>query len=316
MSIMHIACAADEKYLPHCCAMLHSVISKNRQEKIVVHFTYFPDFPQNKLNTLSAFISANGAELDVICVRPETLAGLPSTAALPSVVWQRVLLPELLPNLTKILYLDSDLIVLGSLKPLWDLDISSDYVAAVTNPMHEQMAGWPKKIGLPSSADYFNSGVMLMNLAKMREHGSVEKIFRHAHDHPELIHWGDQCAMSLIFHEHRYPLHPKWNMMNNFMTHRLGGKVFSDATIKEALDDPQIVHFEGAHQGKPWHYLSTHPYRTAYLQHRQQTPWPLTSLEERNTFNFVKKHVVPRSLLNLLRQLRQRARHHKNPVAP
>ena len=308
MDILHIACASDEKYLPHCSAMLHSVLSKNKQEKIVIHFTHFPDFPKDKLNTLSAFISRNGAELNAICVSPESLGGLPCTATLPSIVWQRVLLPKLLPKLAKILYLDSDLIVLDSLRPLWGLDISDYYVAAVTNPMHKLMAGWPKKIGLPSSADYFNSGVMLMNLEKMRAQGSTEKIFRHAHDHPELIHWGDQCAMSVIFHKHRYPLHPKWNVMNNFMTHMLGEKIFSNITIKEALDNPQIIHFEGPPEGKPWHYLSKHPYRTTYLQHRLQTPWPLISLEGKNALNFIKKYLLPYSLLNFLRHLRHGTR--------
>lgn len=304
MSTLHLACAADEKYLPHCGAMLHSVFATTTGVDIVVHFTHFADFPPEKLAALSAFVSEEGAQLNPLRIDDEAIAGLPSTKALPAVVWQRVLLPRLLPNLDKLLYLDSDLIALGSVKPLWDLDISDYYVAAVSNPMHEEMAGWPEKIGLPNSAAYFNSGVMLMNLALLRDHGCVEKMVRHGFEHPDLVHWGDQCAMNVVLHTRRYELHPKWNMMNNFLTYRQGRELFPESTLAEAFADPQIIHFEGHLQGKPWHYRSEHPHRAAYLMHRRQTPWPLLSLEGQNTVNFVKKHLVPRRLLALLSKLR------------
>lgn len=305
MSTLHLACAADEKYLPHCATMLHSVFASTTGVDIIVHFTHFPDFPRDKLATLSTFVREAGAQLHALSVDHETLARLPSTESLPPVVWQRVLLPELLPHLDKLLYLDSDLIALGSVKPLWDLDISGHYVAAVSNPMHEEMAGWPEKIGLPDSAAYFNSGVMLMNLSLLREHGSAERILQHAMEHPELVHWGDQCAMNVVLHASRYPLHPKWNLMNNFVTFKRGKELFSGATLAEGLADPQIVHFEGSPQAKPWHYRSEHPHRESYLMHRQQTPWPLLSLEGQSAVNFVKKYVLPRRLLSLLRKLKQ-----------
>lgn len=305
MKPLHLACAADEKYLPHCAAMLHSVFSTTGGAGIIVHFTHFPEFSREHLSALSNFVHDAGAEFDPICVDYETLAKLPSTAALPSVVWQRVLLPELLPNLDKVLYLDSDLIALGSVEPLWDLTISSSYIAAVSNPMHKEMADWPQRIGLPEPAAYFNSGVMLMNLALLRDHSCPERIIRHAVEHPELVHWGDQCAMNAVLHSRRHALHPKWNMMNNFVTYGRGEGLFDQVTLAEALADPLIVHFEGVPESKPWHYRSDHPYRESYRAHRRQTPWPLTSLEGRNAANVVKKRVIPQRVLVRLSRLRQ-----------
>lgn len=306
MKSLHLACAADEKYLPHCAAMLHSVLTTTTDVDITVHFTHFPDFSQEMLSELSTFVSDAGARLNPLCVDDGALAKLPSTDALPPVVWQRVLLPELLPDLDKLLYLDSDLIALGSVEPLWDLDITSYYVAAVTNPMHEEMAHWPTHIGLPDAAAYFNSGVMVMNLALLREHECATKIVQHAVQHPELVHWGDQCAMNVVLHAQRYSLDPRWNMMNNFVTFSRGRDLFPETTLAAAVADPQIIHFEGPPQGKPWHYRSKHPQRELYLDHRSQTPWPLTSLEGQNAANFVKKHIVPDRMLQWLRTQRRR----------
>ena len=307
MSSIQIACAADEKYLPHCAAMLHSVFATTIDAEIVVNFTHFSDFSPEKLEIFETFIHELGGRFNALCIANEDLAKLPSTEALPPVVWQRVLLPHLLPGLDKVLYLDSDLIVVGSIEPLWDFDVDGYFLAAVTNPMHEEMSGWPEKIGLPDEEAYFNSGVMLLNLALLRETGSAEKIVRQAVEHPELVHWGDQCAMNVLLFERRYRLHPKWNMMNNFSTFGRGGGLYSDATMAEALADPQIIHFEGPPQGKPWHYSSVHPQREKYRMHRAETPWPLDSLEGRNALNIVKKRLVPRRLLEALRSTRHRA---------
>ncbi|RHW23503.1 glycosyltransferase family 8 protein [Nocardioides immobilis] len=311
MTALDLACAADLKYLPHCAAMLSSVFATTKGVDITVHFTHFPTFPPEELSVLSEFVRGAGARLNTLCVEDEVLATLPSTDALPSVVWQRVLLPQLLPDLDKILYLDSDVIALGSVEPLWSLDIDDCYVAAVSNPMHEEMADWPERIGLPDSAAYFNSGVLLMNLALLREDQCSERIIRHAVEHPEQVHWGDQCSMNVVLHARRYPLHPKWNVMNNFVTYGRGEGLFEDADLAEALADPQIVHFEGLPESKPWHYRSEHPYRASYLAHRGRTPWPLMSLEGRNAINIVKKR-IPRSVLAGLRRLRQTARDHRS----
>lgn len=306
MSLIHLACAADERYLPHCAAMLRSVFESNAADEVVVHFMHSREFPLNQLNTLSTFVTDAGAGWHGVCISDGLLTGLPSSENYPSVVWQRVLLPILLPDVDKVLYLDSDVIVLGSLLPLWNLDISDYYVAAVTNPMGDEMAGWPQWIGLPNAKAYFNNGVMVMNLRLLRADNATEKILRHGVEHPDKVYWPEQCAMNVVLHGRRYALHPKWNVMNNFITLRRGEDLISPLDLAEALARPQIIHFEGAQQTKPWHYRSEHPYRNVYLMHRQKTPWPLAQLEGRTAANFVKRRLVPARLLRVLSRLRQR----------
>jgi lipopolysaccharide biosynthesis glycosyltransferase len=81
---------------------------------------------------LTSWVEALGAQITTHRVDEERLAGVPHSFSL--VTWYRVLLPELLPVLDRVLYLDCDLIVTDSLDPLLDVDISGHLVAAVTNP--------------------------------------------------------------------------------------------------------------------------------------------------------------------------------------
>src|SRR5437879_3158835 len=78
--------------------------------------------------------------------------------------WYRIFLPELLPELDRVLYLDADVIVVDSLIPLWNVDLSEDYLAAVTNVFQAAHVHRPVELGLAGPRAYFNSGVMVLNL--------------------------------------------------------------------------------------------------------------------------------------------------------
>ena len=78
-------------------------------------------------------------------------------------------LPNIFKELDKILYLDSDIIVQSDLNDLYNTDINDNYagvvkdILAVKNPNHLLRLSCANK-------NYFNSGVMLLNLKKMREY--------------------------------------------------------------------------------------------------------------------------------------------------
>ena len=66
----------------------------------------------------------------------------------------------------KIIYLDSDLVVLGDIRELWDYDITDYYIAGVEDKYSDMMKC---RVNLSESDTYFNSGVIVMNLKRFRE---------------------------------------------------------------------------------------------------------------------------------------------------
>lgn len=112
---------------------------------------------------------------------------------------------EILPNVDKILYLDLDMEITGSLRELWDMDMSGFALAGVVDT-------GVLKYKLPYINDlskYMNAGVLLMNLKFFREHELTEKL-------DELLHkWSmtfrDQDALNIVCENNSLILDNKWN---------------------------------------------------------------------------------------------------------
>ena len=81
-------------------------------------------------------------------------------------------LPALLPDLDRVLYLDGDIIVRRDLSPLAEIELGGR-LAAVVRDLPQVF--YEKQL-LGESRDYFNSGVMLLNLRQMRAEGLTERL--------------------------------------------------------------------------------------------------------------------------------------------
>lgn len=312
---MHIACAANEAYLPHGAAMLLSLFEHNDPHSITVHFLHADDLPLRERELLVDLVEGSGARIRLHDFSDESFAGLSSPPGVRPVMWYRTMLPERLPELDRILYLDVDMLVVDDLRPLWDEDLRSRVLAAVTNVTPRMHRAWPETLGITDPQRYFNSGVMLMDLARMRADGASERLigFGQGRD----LKWWDQDALNVIYGNERLPLHPRWNCMNSLFLLPEARELFEPATIDEARRNPAIVHFEGPGAAKPWHYLCKHPQRRDYLRLREASPWPLVDLEGRTAFNRLLRPLPMRAIVEVLgtrhrvqqriRRLRRRA---------
>ena len=168
--LLEVACASSEDYLPHCASMLHSIFV-HEVGPVRVHFLHGDGMDAASVDRLSGMITRSGAEFVAHRIEKSRLRGVDRFAAAPS--WYRVLLPELLPDLDRVLYLDSDMIITASLRPLWRVDISKHPVAAVSAvfPGPEWGARHCAALGIPDQRSYFVSGLMLMNLRWLRKEG-------------------------------------------------------------------------------------------------------------------------------------------------
>jgi lipopolysaccharide biosynthesis glycosyltransferase len=195
----------------------------------------------------------------------------------------RIFLPELLPDLDRILYLDADTFVTGRLDELWETPLEGAPLAAVPNVVEPAMRSHIAGLGLGTGpASFFNSGVLLLNLEVMRADHSIEAVLRTARDLEGRLVWPDQDALNVAFANRWLPLHPRWNAQNSYWTWSTwAGEVVGDDALREATEDPAIRHFEGPTINKPWHYLCAHPWRGEYRRVLATTPWAGTPLVDR-----------------------------------
>lgn len=273
MAPLHVSCAADAAYVPHTAAMLHSVLAQSGDLPVRVHYLHGPGFPAADAVLLAEMVSGAGGEIDFLEVDDARVAGMPTVAGITSPMWYRVFLPELLPEVERVLYLDADVIAVDDLRPLWETDLEGNWVGAVTNVFQLDHLHRPWELGI-DPREYFNSGVLLMDLEAMRREGVATSLAEHARGLGPDTMWPDQDALNAVLGKRRLALHPRWNAMNSVLGFPWAAYVFPPTVLAETRSRPGIRHFEGPALNKPWHVLSQAPGRERYFEHRRLTPWP------------------------------------------
>lgn len=287
----HLACAADTRYVTHSAAMLHSALTQS-DGRLVVHYLHGPDLPREERAALASMFAESGGELVLHEIAPERVAGLPLQDRFGAAMWYRIFLPELLPDVDRVVYLDIDTIVTDRLEPLFAIDLADNLLGAVTNVFMEFHRERPGELGIDPT-EYFNSGVVLFNLTAARASRFTQELLELVRARGHEFVWPDQDALNLAARGRWERLHPRWNCMNSlFSRPHLAEATLGATQVAEATSRPAIRHFEGPGFNKPWHILHDRGGQRLYRAHRTRTPWPAYSLEGRTAANRVRRVVA------------------------
>jgi lipopolysaccharide biosynthesis glycosyltransferase len=274
VSPLHVACAAEgDAYVAHSAAMLHSVLARHADDDVRIYYMHGPEVSASQRRKLARMVARNGGEISFLDVPDARVEGLPTRDFTRKATWYRIFLPEMRPDVDRAIYLDSDVLVVDSLLPLFDMDLEGNLVGAVTNVFTDIHFHRPAELGLAGVHVYFNAGVLLMDLDGMRRDDVTGALLAYGVENADRIEWRDQDALNVVLGERRLGLHPRWNVMNSFRF-PWAPEVFGADILEEALSNPAIRHFEGPNDNKPWHYMCDQSLRELYMRHRRGTPWP------------------------------------------
>jgi UDP-D-galactose:(glucosyl)LPS alpha-1,3-D-galactosyltransferase len=218
--------------------------------------------------------TATSIGLSVEVRRMPRQARFPVSGWVSEAVYLRLALPELLPGEPRALYLDVDTLVLRDLRPLLRRELDGQLVAAVRDPQNplvgwgHALPGW-QTIGVPHGREYFNSGVMLFDLAACASSGVFEQAYRFLTDHPDEVRLWDQDALNVAVSDRWLRLPTRWNTFA--ISALLAQPDFLHyaepvTPLAELLADEYtaaVLHFAGP--AKPWNDdYPTVPLRTLY----------------------------------------------------
>lgn len=170
-------------------------------------------------------------------------------------IYRRIFLPNLLPTLDRVLYLDCDAIVRGSLRDVWKTDLSDAPIAAVTDPWMVTLADTRRDY----PGGYFNSGVMLMDLARWRaekvtEHCIAdiqERQTRNVGTRGDAVgHHNDQTPLNAVLRGRWRRVAPRWNCTTYHAPGLATDLDMNPSVLADSVANATIVHFLGAY--KPW----------------------------------------------------------------
>ena len=174
-----------------------------------------------------------------------------ATSYVSYAVYARIFIPDLLPTETgKVLYLDCDTLVARSLDELFTIDLHGHPLALASDVIHPL---YKKVISLPQDRPYYNTGVLLMDLAAWRRAKCSERLsaeLLRPHGKNPL---GDQDIIVRVLNDEIVPLDRRWNFLSQYI-------------LQCRTDKPAIYHFSGNTLGRPWFTSSKHPLRESYRQ--------------------------------------------------
>lgn len=270
-----LVCSADENYAMPMTVMLYSALAnlKSKEVKILLFILDGGIKPSTK-RKIESSLQFNQLEIHWIEVERERFKNLPAKHLTPA-VYYRLSMAEVLPEqYTKVIYLDSDMVVLGDLQELWNIEIEEEYVLAVRDgSLISTATGLSnyQELGLPPDALYFNSGLLVVNLQKWRDDQIGARAIQFVEKNHKTIHQFDQDALNAILVGKWREIDPRWNQLPQLYLIPIEAGFFdSPEKHRAALDDPLIIHYAGA---KPWHLGCDHPKIDQFEKYLDQTTW-------------------------------------------
>jgi lipopolysaccharide biosynthesis glycosyltransferase len=196
----------------------------------------------------------------------EEFKDCPTSAHFSKANYYRLKLPSLLGDYDKILYLDCDILVKKSLAPLYKIPFDDKYAVVVEDMVttQDENCFYSHLCNLGIN-HYFNSGVMLLNLKKMREDNIEAKCFEFIKKSPEKIKWVDQCVLNAVFCENVKFVDIHYNFQYNYS--------IKDIQWQENKCKSKIIILHFVSSKKPWNVGNKHVHKWEYYSYLLRTPY-------------------------------------------
>ena len=179
----------------------------------------------------------------------------------------RLVMPRVLDNLHKLIYLDADLMFNRDIKELWNIDIKDYSLAAVKDVIFDNGIVQPKfvKEGIVPKDRYFNSGLLIMNLDKIRQRGDLlELALEFLNNNPDSA-LPDQDALNYYFNSTTLFLDKSWNVFTQYEKKRTS-----------EITDNVVYHF----MGQPLiDYSGATDFEKLYYNMKAKTAWGYAGIE-------------------------------------
>ena len=277
---MNLLLTLDENYLLPCKVMLDSFFASNPNERGVTVYLLHSAIPVENLEELSGFCSIFGAELKPITVDMALFENAPTSKRYPKEMYYRLLSPLILPReVERVLYLDPDMLIINPLRPLWELNLYGKTFAAASHTGLTEMANEINQVRLDTEHEYFNSGVMLIDLNAARKLVTAEDVFECVSKYEKELILPDQDVFNILYGSQTMPIDDVvWNYdVRNYSKYLIRSTGKHD--LNWVMQKTAVLHFCG--KNKPWHEEYKNPFGMLYLHYMNLT---MRTLELRTVF--------------------------------
>lgn len=276
----NVVCGLDGNYVQHASVMLMSLSQNNTGIDFDVYVLSMGLSTESKKQMSELFADSN-LHVTFIDIDYELVKNFPKkkTDYLSLAAYLRLFIPKILPQtVSKVLYLDSDIIVDANIRELLDHDLKEFAAEACLDLEQENCT----RLGYNIELGYYNSGVMYFNLDYLRKVDFTQKALDYLKDHSSVIKFHDQDVINVLLKGKINTLHHKWNALERYFSPSYTNK--SDE-ISETIKCPMIIHYTNGF--KPWNFGCKHPLRYKYFNTLKSIPWGNPKLQRFTAFKRV-----------------------------
>ena len=200
---IHIACNIDTSYVKYCIVMLTSLFENNQNVSFHIH-VIAGELSAEARSLLCDWVEKHYSQtLTIYEAGEDLLKGcmIYGDSHISLATYYRIFLETILPqNLQKVIYLDCDLVVNGSILDFWNTDIKEVAVGCI----EDMWSGKPDnytRLHYNASFSYFNAGVLLVNLDYWRNIGFQQKAVKYISQHVNELIFNDQDVLNALLYD-------------------------------------------------------------------------------------------------------------------
>lgn len=267
---IHLAIAFDQNFIIPVYVLLTSIFENSKPENNIIFHAIATGVDVNQIENITKFVHSKDCQIFFYEIDKNNLTGfvIPENTHFSLATYYRLFFPALVPNeVERLLYIDIDIVVIDDLAELYNSELQSFPVAAVLDPK----INLRPDLGITEENNYFNAGVLLINVQEWKAQDISNKAIKFLNDYPSKIQWVDQDALNAILYKNWVRLDKKYNLTFYHLPVNLQKKNF-DKFLKGKV----IIHYTT--QNKPW--LITCTNRLRFLYHHYLAKSPLSGISK------------------------------------
>ena len=270
----------NEKYAPYAAVSMASLFENNKSAEGISIYVLGEGLSEDSRGKLLSL--AEGFARELVFVETEALVDKMKELNLPSyrgsyAANMRLFLADLLP-VGRVIYLDADTVVAGSLEPLMKLSLEGKALGMVLDSL---CGAHKEEIGLSPEVDYYNSGMVLFDLTRWKELSLSERMIEHITKVRAQYPSPDQDLLNVVCQGHILRLDAKYNFQPvhqvfdyaSFVKDFKNSVYYTAREIAAAKENVVVYHFLRFVGEFPWDKGSIHPYTPLFDRYLALTPW-------------------------------------------
>jgi lipopolysaccharide biosynthesis glycosyltransferase len=260
---------SDKRYTRYMAVAITSLLLNNPHRRFRLIVVLLDENPQDRRRVREVVGRFSNADLEFKEVSLPIMHDFPVNHHISLGAYVRLFLTDFLDtDIDKILYLDCDLLVCQDVSALWATDLGDHLLGAVPDVYSDNHV----TLGFAEDEVYFNSGVLLVNVATWREESLQKSLIEYIRTHGDILRYHDQDALNAVARNRILALPHTWNFAAR---HADVAPEFLGMKRKEFLKIrklPAILHYTS--YNKPWIEEHDPHYRGIYQKYLALTPWP------------------------------------------